>query len=102
MADEANFIQLLVASERVAQWLDVIRAQRAAAASTRLKQAVKDLTASLYTEAYVEEVLLIAACRFRSRQALLIAPRLTVLPVPIAGQNTGRRPPADILAQAHR
>ena len=77
MADEANFITILIASERVGQWLDTLRAHRAGGASLpRAKNALKELVAALQTEAYAEEV-----CTPCGRHALVAHPlgRQTIL-----------------------
>lgn len=56
-ADEADWLQALVASERLEGWLDVLRAFLAGLAPLhRVKQAVRELGATLDSEAYVEEV----------------------------------------------
>ncbi|PRW59248.1 Nicotinamide N-methyltransferase-like [Chlorella sorokiniana] len=56
MADEGDFITLLVASERVGAWCDVLRLYLAQVGSLpRVKQAVRDLRAALDSEAYAEE-----------------------------------------------
>lgn len=57
MADEGDFITLLVASERVGAWCDVLRLYLAQGGSQqRVKQAVRDLKEALASEAYAEEV----------------------------------------------
>lgn len=57
MADEGDFITLLVASERVGAWCDVLRLYLAQGGSLpRVKQTVRDLKAALDSEAYAEEV----------------------------------------------
>lgn len=54
-ADEADFLELLIASERVEEWLEVV--QNATLSDTRLIRALKDmLEAVIAKEAYVEEV----------------------------------------------
>ncbi|RMZ52573.1 hypothetical protein APUTEX25_003716, partial [Auxenochlorella protothecoides] len=53
-ADEADFLELLIASERVEEWLEVV--QNATLSDTRLIRALKDmLEAVIAKEAYVEE-----------------------------------------------
>jgi hypothetical protein len=53
MADDADFITVIVAAERVGQWLDAIRA---GGSLPRLRNAVRELVAALQMEAYAEEV----------------------------------------------
>ncbi len=53
-AQEDDFISLLIASERVQGWLDVIRDGHGN--PVRLRQAVKELGEALRQEAYAEEV----------------------------------------------
>lgn len=58
-AQEDDFIALLIASERVQGWLDVIRA---GGPPVRLRQTVKELGQALQLEAYAEEVRSSHAC----------------------------------------
>ena len=53
MADDADFITVIVAAERVGQWLDAIRE---GGSLPRLRNAVRELVAALQMEAYAEEV----------------------------------------------
>ena len=53
MADDADFITVIVAAERVGQWLDAIRA---GGSLPRLRNAVRELVAALQMEAYAEEI----------------------------------------------
>lgn len=54
---EEEMFGLLVASERVAGWLDVLRSHRAGAPPPRVRQALRDLVAAVEgSEAYTEEV----------------------------------------------
>ena len=54
---EEEMFGLLVASERVAAWLDVLRSHRAGAPPPRVRQALRDLVMAVEgSEAYAEEV----------------------------------------------
>lgn len=54
-ADEADFLELLIASERVEEWLDVV--QKATSGDVRLIGALQEMLEAVSNkEAYVEEV----------------------------------------------
>lgn len=57
---EENFMEAIVASERVERWLDAVRAFKRAGGGTvslmRARQAMREMVAALDSEAYVDEV----------------------------------------------